>query len=155
MAELTQAAAPVVADMAQLDDDQLYQQLALRVQALAADYERAGDLRLEVSYQPELMGPLDDLAEFGRRFFERFNRDAYDLVCSSAEAEERQKVRQAFGIGREAVGGAIVALLVTHLALAPAVATVVAALIIRLFLENSYEAMCSVWGDRLPQAPAA
>lgn len=155
MSQLEQAAAPVVADLSQLEDDQLYQQLALRVRTLEDDYQRAGELQLDVSYQPDLMGPLDDLADFGRRFFERFNRDAYNLVCSADDAAERQKVRQAFGLGREAVGGAIVALLITHLALAPAVATVVAALIVRLFLENSYEAMCSVWGDRLPAAPSA
>ncbi len=153
MSELTQAAAPVVADLTQLDDDQLYQQLALRLQNLESDYQHAGDLRLEVAYQPDLMGPLDDLADFGRRFFERFNRDAYNLVCSSEDAQERQNVKQAFGLGREALGGAIVGLLVTHLALAPAIAAVVAALIVRLFLENSYEAMCSVWRDRLPAEP--
>jgi hypothetical protein len=155
MSELTQAAAPVVADLTQLDDDQLYQQLALRLQHLEKDHESAGDLRLEVAYQPELMGPLDDLALFGRRFFERFNRDAFNLVCSAEDAQERQQVKQAFGLGREAVGGAIVGLLVAHLALAPAVAAVVAALIVRLFLENSYEAMCSVWRDRLPAEPTS
>jgi hypothetical protein len=152
MADVTQDAAPVVAELSQLDDDLLYQQIALRVRGLEQDYGRAGDLRLEVSYQAELMGPLDDLADFGRRFFERFNRDAYGLVCGTEDAKEREKIKQAFGLGRQTVGGVIVGLLITHLALAPAVAAVVAALIVRLFLENSYEAMCSVWKDRLPAA---
>jgi hypothetical protein len=43
----------------------------------------------------------------------------------------------------------IVGILVTSLGLAPAIAAVVGALIIRFFFENGYEAMCEVWQGKV------
>lgn len=48
----------------------------------------------------------------------------------------------------------IAGLLVANLAMAPAAATVVAALVLRLFFKPAYGAMCEVWRTKLPAAPA-
>jgi hypothetical protein len=153
MSTFEEQAGPVVGELSARSEDELYQELALRVHGVYEDPTRAGDLRLSVQYSPELMGPLDDLQDFGRRFFARFLPDAYRLVCGSEDAGERKKVQDAFGIGPEAVGAAIAGVVVAQFALAPAAAAVIAALVLRLFFRPAYEAMCEVWQEKLP-APA-
>jgi Flp pilus assembly protein TadB len=151
MSELAEAAGPVVVELSSQDEAQLYQQVALRLRTVADHPEQAGDLRLEATYQADLMGPLDALEDIGRRFVARFLPDAYELACGNSDVGERKKVSDAFGLGPAAVGGAIAGVLVGSLGLAPAVAAVLAALIMRLFFENAYQAMCDVWKQRLPQ----
>ena len=93
--------------------------------------------------------------DFGRRFFERLMPDAYKLMCGAEDEEERQEDRRCLlSLGREEVGAVIAGLLVANLAMAPAAATVVAALVLRLFFKPAYGAMCEVWRTRLPAAPA-
>jgi hypothetical protein len=61
-------------------------------------------------------------------------------------------VASAFGLGKEDIGAAIAALLVAHLALAPASAAVVAVLIVKLFFRPAVDAMCQVWSENLQKA---
>jgi hypothetical protein len=49
------------------------------------------------------------------------------------------------------VAGAIAGLLIANLAIAPAIATVVAALIIKLFFRPTYTEFCRVWKKNLPK----
>jgi len=153
MPGVTDAAAPVVATLAQREDDELFQELALRLKEIERNPSAAGDLALGVHYDAKAMGPLDALTDIGKQFFVRFNRDAYALICEASDAAERERITKAFGLGPQAVGGIVAGLLVAHLALAPAVAAVVAALVIRLFFNNAYTATCSVWKQRLPAKP--
>jgi hypothetical protein len=151
MTTFEEQARPVVGELSERNEDELYQELALRLKGIAEDPSRAGDLRLAVDHAPDLMGPLDDLQDFGRRFFARFLPEAYRLVCGNEDAEERKKVQDAFGIGPEAVGAAIAGAVVSGFGLAPAAAAVVAALILRLFFRPAYQAMCEVWQEKLPK----
>jgi Flp pilus assembly protein TadB len=151
MATFEATAAPAVASLQERQDAELYQELALRVKGVYHNPASAGDVDAVVEYDAALMGPLDDLQEWGRRFFNRFIPDAYNLVCGASDAGEREKVQQAFSIGPEAVGGAIAGVIVAQFGLAPAAAAVVAALIMRLFFRNAYNAMCEVWKEKLPQ----
>lgn len=151
MPTVEQAAGPVVAKLSERDDAQLYQELALRIKGASANPASAGELNPTVEYDAALMGPLDDLQEFGRRFFDKFLPDAYSLVCGTGDEEERKKVQSAFNIGPDAVGAAIAAVIVSTLGIAPAVAAVVAALVMRLFFRNAYQAMCEVWKEKLPK----
>lgn len=100
----------------------------------------------------ESQGIMEDFAGFGRRYFQRLNLQAYALVCGSdaENSEQRQELIHAFGIGRDAVAPALAAMLVGYLGLAPAIAAVVAALMIRLFFQPGYEAMCDTWKTKLP-----
>lgn len=150
MATIEEQAGPVVGALSERDETELYQELALRVKGVYDNPSAAGDLDLTVEYSPELMGPLDDLQEWGRRFFARFIPDAYRLVCGADDAAERDKVQSAFRLGPEAVGAAIAGVVVAQFGLAPAAAAVVAALIMRLFFRNAYDAMCELWKEKLP-----
>lgn len=136
-----------------VDDDDLYAELGKRLTSMART--AAGSDRFDlVSDEPiETFGTADELKKLGRRFFVRWNKAAFDLVCG-ADVEDRQAradVAQAFKVGPEAIAATIAALLVTQLGMAAALAAVVATLTIRLFLKPTHQAMCDCWKDKLPQ----
>ena len=152
MADLKSSAQPAVSDLLQSDEDQLYEQLGIRVQAIKRDPSVSGSFAPSVTYEAAAMGPLDDLRDFGKAFFERFQGQAYNLICGSGQedTDERKDLMKAFGLQKDDVAAAITALLIAQLAMAPAIAPVVAALIVRLCFRPAYGAMCDVWKTKLP-----
>jgi len=154
MSDIDQMALHAVKQLLQSDEDQLYEELAIRNKAILKDPSLAGSFSPEASYDAALVGPMDDLRKFGRIFFSRLNRDCYGLVCGSEQVntQEREKVVKAFGLGKTEVAAAIAAIMVAHFAMAPAIAAVVGALIVKLFFRNAQEAMCEVWKQKLPQS---
>src|ERR1700730_10982590 len=151
MADLAKAARPSIDKLLQSDEAQLYEELGMRVKAYQNDLSVGASFSPAVSYQAELMGPLDDLRLFGKEFFQRVNRQAYELVCGAGlkDAEDRKKLAEAFKIGPGGAAALLAGLLVGHLGLAAGVAAVVAALIVRLFFRPAQEAMCQVWAQKL------
>lgn len=152
MADLVAQAQPATERLLTLDDDALYAELAVRLQAIKQDPTASADFDLTVNQSSvEAMGAWDNLTDFGRRFFDRMSKQAYALMCGADadDSNERQQLTEAFGIGKDAVAPALAALLVAQLGLASAIAAVLAAIAIRLFFKPAYEAMCEVWHDKL------
>jgi len=154
MAELTSQAKPEIEKLMQSDVNQLYEELGIRVKAYRNDLTVATSFAPQVTYTAELMGPLDDLRLFGKEFFGRVNRQAYELVCGNAltDKKDRAKLEEAFKIGPTDVAAYLAVLLVGHFGLAAGAAAVVAALIIKLFFKPGHEAMCALWVTKLPKA---
>jgi hypothetical protein len=157
MAELVSQAKPEIEKLMQSDVNQLYEELGIRVKAYGNDLSVATSFAPQVAYTAELMGPLDDLRLFGKEFFGRVNRQAYELVCGNAltDKKDRAKLEGAFKIGPTDVAAYLAVLLVGHFGLAAGAAAVVAALIIKLFFKPGHEAMCLVWATKLPKPPKA
>lgn len=153
MSDLVNRARPAVDSLLDKDEEQLYQELGRRALAIQQDPSISGSFAPEINTQLEPLGALDDFKDFGQRFFKRVNKQSYQLICGTEaeDSEERENIISAFGIGKEAVAPAMAALLVVHMGLAPALAAVVAALILRLVFRNGYEAMCEVWKEKLPE----
>jgi hypothetical protein len=78
-------------------------------------------------------------------------REAFGLVCGtgSGDGGDRKKLAEAFGVGGTAVAALITAGLASTFGLAPAIAAVIAAIVVKRFLRPAYEEFCVVWGDRL------
>lgn len=152
MIELVDLVRPAVENLLQSEESQLYEELGVRQKAIMIDPAKAGFFEPDLTYDAEEMGSLDDLRDFGRILFEKLNVDAYNLVCGTKteDSEERRKLLAAFGIDDKVVAAAIAALLITHMAIAPAIAAVVAAIIVKLFFQNTHRAMCEVWKKKLP-----
>lgn len=154
MNNLTPLARTAVEELESLPDDDLYAELGARLSSIAKvpdgsdkfDMIRGTDL---VAY-----GPLwDTFKDVGRRFFARWSREAYNLVCgtSAEDAEARKQVGDAFGLGSPAaVAAAVAAALTAYLGLAAGLAAVVATLAVRLFFQPTLRAMCDVWKEKLP-----
>ena len=152
MANLQDHARPALEKLLQSDPDQLFAELGLRQKAIENDPTQAGLFETTATYDASFAGPLDDLKEFGKRFFDRVSKDLYNIVCGTdaEDAAERKKLLDAFGLGGTAFAGALAALLVGSFGWAPAISAVVAALVVKLFFKNAHEAMCEVWKKHLP-----
>jgi uncharacterized membrane protein YdfJ with MMPL/SSD domain len=152
MADLQDLAKPALERLLQAEPDQLFAELGLRQKAIENDPAQAGLFEPAATYDASFAGPLDILKEFGQDFFGRVNMDLYSLVCGDDAkfASDRKKLVDALGLGDVAFAGALTAVLITSFGLAPAIATVVAALVVKLFFKNALAAMCAVWKKRLP-----
>ncbi len=153
MSDLATMARPALDDLLkQPDETKLYAELTNRVYAIRANPSLGGSFAPEYPHVEDY-GAKEDLEAFGKRFFDRLSAQAYELMCGSdaENTQERKKLVDAFGIGKQAVAPALAALLVTYLGLAPAIAAVVAAIAITLFFQSAYGAMCDIWKTKLPK----
>lgn len=145
--------AQLLAEIEALDEageDQLLEILGTRASAMALDPAVAGSYSPSVTADVDEMGGVDWLKRLGARIFKRLNREAHDLLCgqSAETAEDRQKIREALG-SKTTAAALLAGLLVTHVGVAPAVAAVVATLIMKRFLRPVYEETCAQWGESL------
>jgi hypothetical protein len=137
----------------QATEDQLYEQLGIRAKAIATNPAIAGSFEPNVIYDGTAMGPLDDVREYGRRLFKRWNREAYKLVCGAEndDAADRKKLLEAFGGGQVAAAAALTGLFIAYLGLSPAIAGILAVLLLKHFFRPAYEEFCGLWLEKLPE----
>ncbi len=156
MNELTKQAEPAVTKLLKAEDDQLYEQLGIRARGMAIDPATAGSFDSSVTYDAAQMGLKDDVREFGKRLFRRWNKEAHQLVCGGGEGEskDRDDLLKAFGVSESMVAATMAALLVSSLGVAPAIAAVIAALAVRRFFKPGYEEFCAVWAKHVEEAGA-
>lgn len=151
MSKLSLQAESAAEKLLMADENQLYEQLGIRAKAIAEDPTLCGSFEPEVTYDKAQMGFMEDVREFGKRLFKRWNVEAHKLICGSDPNEQgdREKLVKAVGLGEVSVAGALSALLVTHLGLAPAIAAVVSALAIKRFFRPAYDEFCQTWEKSL------
>jgi hypothetical protein len=153
MPELQDQAKAAVEKLLQSPEDQLFAELGLRGKAIADDPAVAGQFDPDISYDAEFAGPMDALKEFGQRYFDKVNRQVYDLVCGDAKEsqEDRSKLRDAFGMDKTTFAAVLGGVLVSSFGWAPAIAAVVAALVVKIFFRPGYELACQMWREKLPK----
>ncbi|MCQ0092535.1 peptidoglycan recognition family protein [Roseovarius sp. M141] len=135
------------------DDEQaLFAELGRRAMMMEADAATAGQVGLGDAPIEEVF--FSSFADLGRRIFERVEGQLYHVMCGTdgKDATDRAKLRDAFGLGTNAVTAAIVTVLTGSFGLAPAIAAVAAALLIRVVLKPAYGTTCEFWAERLPPA---
>jgi hypothetical protein len=150
MDSLDKLASPAVEDLLDYEPDQLFAELEIRRRTILDDPAQAGSFAPAGTHRAFTDESLDELREFGRRFFKRFSRDAYGPVCGSdaENAEVRQSLLSAV-TSKTTFAAVLAGVLVAKLGLAPALAAVVAALVVRLFVNNAHEVMCEMWHERI------
>jgi hypothetical protein len=153
MSQLTDKAQPAVEKLMEDTESQLYAELGRRSQLLQSEPEVLSDFDLR---SVQAQGAADDLIKAGERFFNRLSIQAYGVLCGEGPQDqaERQELIEAFAKGQQGIAAAIAGLLVANLAIAPAIATVVATLIVRKVAITAYETMCELWGKSLNLTPA-
>lgn len=134
----------------------LYRELGQRLKQIARDPSGSADFDLQVGPQIETLGAVDDIRTFGEQYFNRVNQQVYALICGTEteNGAERTRLLDAFNLGRDAVTSTLAALLVAQLGLAPAIAAVMATLVIKLFFQPAHGAMCDVWKTHLQPSNA-
>ena len=153
MNEAVRLAEPAVSDLLEADEDTLYEQLGIRATSLADAPQLAGDFAAAATYNAVVMGPLDTVRDLGKRIFDRWNREAYGLVCSGGgDAKDRKAILDSIGVGQTAFAALLASTIVTTFGLAPAIASVIAAIVVKRFFRPAYEEFCEVWKEKLPAA---
>jgi hypothetical protein len=155
MSSLDKTALPAVEYLLEASPDELFAELELRRLSIAEQPRTAGSFDAASQYRAVVNLPVAQLTEFGRRFFARFSRDLHDLVCGSdlANAEVRKDLQSSL-TSKSTFAAAVAGVLVFHFGIAPALAAVVAALVVRLFVDNALHVLCEMWGESLSKATA-
>lgn len=150
MTDLQKQAESAMQSLLQSDEDQLLEQLGMRTQAITQDITKAGSFEPQVVYDAAEMGPKDALQALGRRLFRRWNKEAYKLLCGNDtdDKEQRTELTKALGIGDVAVAAALTSALV-YIGAAPAIAAIVAAIIVKKFFAPALDEFCEIWKENL------
>lgn len=136
----------------QSNEKQLLEQLGMHAAVVTRDLTKAGELHPNiVAADVKMMGIKDDLKALGTRVLRRWNRSAYDLLCGTDpdDAATQQEIKKALGLGEAAVIGALATALV-GIGLMPALAPIVAAILVKKFFRPAYGEFCAVWKGKLP-----
>jgi len=153
MTTVEQRAEPGLKKLLGADEHTLLEQLGMRARAAQAGVASAADYNPVLTYSMHEMGPLDDLRDVGRRLLKRWMRELHKVACGDADQDkaDRESIIKTLGLGDVAVGGAIAAVLVGSFAVAPAVATVIAALIVKRIVEPAGQEICKFWDEQLQE----
>lgn len=135
----------------QSDEDQLLEQLGMRSATVTRDLKRSAEIQLELGpVDLETMGIKDDMKELGKRILRRWSRSAYELTCGSDpdDAKTRADLEKALGIGEAAAIGVLSGALI-GIGLMPALAPVLATLLVKKFFNPAYGEFCAYWKEKL------
>ena len=144
-----------VAQLADTDEDDLYRLLALRVRTIERDPTVAGQFAPTTLAPTELGIAVPDLAALGRKLFGNIARAGQSLICGSDSDAGFHLQRLLSGINMDitTVTAGVATLLIGQLAIAPAVAGVVASIVVGKVAPNSVEALCKAWSAKLGPVP--
>jgi hypothetical protein len=151
MTDAMQRAMVAVSELDADDEDGLYRLLALRLKALERDPSVAGEFAPTTIAPTELGITVPDLVAFGRDAFMRIATMGHGLVCGS-EANQGfylQRIFTTLNTDAATVTAAVATLLIGQLAIAPAIAGIVATIIVGKVAPTSLAALCKAWGARV------
>lgn len=147
---LADAAEEAVLLASALNDDALIAEIGRRSMLLSAepDLDVAG---VEPAMSMAAFGAEGILKALGQRVLRRLNHELHALICGQSPDDEAERTRilDALGVGGSALAGVLIQLLVGTFGMAPAIATVFAAFLIRRVLRPTLEETCAVWGEAL------
>jgi hypothetical protein len=139
------------------DEEGLYRLLGSRMKMLERDPSVAGNFAPAMVAPTELGISVPDLLNFGRDAFLRIASLGQPLICGT-EANQGfylQRILTTLNTDTATVTAAVATLLIGQLAIAPAIAGVVATIIVGKVAPNSLAALCKTWGDKIaPAGPA-
>ena len=133
------------------DEEGLYRLLGARLKMLERDPSIAGDFAPATIAPTELGITMPDLLEFGRAAFMRIASLGRELVCGADPNQglHLQRLFAALGTDTATVTAAVATLLIGQLAIAPAIAGVVATIIVGRVAPSSLAALCKAWAAKI------
>lgn len=147
--------ATTVAEMAKqyedYDLDNLYAEIGNRAGAAVAEPMAAVVPPDAFTADYAHLGFGDDALALGKRIAARLLRELHGVLCGddAENADDRKKLQDAFGLGRDAIIAAIAAFLAGPLGVAGAIAAAVAAIFVKHVLEPSWQETCKFWDEKL------
>ena len=149
----------LVESLWELEEDQLEAQIGSCVQAIGDDVAGRGargvdpaslesidvDVAARASLDPRFL-------DAGRQLFDRVNPLTYELMCKPLggdDAETRKILDETINQNYTKAAGMLAPVLVSGVGLAPAVATLLATLIIKKIAKTGANAICETWEKSL------
>lgn len=147
---IQQEAEPVLKKLLSADENTLLEQLGIRTMAYESRSPQVMQFEANIAHDVAVMGPMDELRKVGTRLLARWSRELFKVMCGNAEddAKDRESLIKAMGLGDIAVAGAITAFL-GSLGVVPALAVVVAALVVKRIITPGAETVCEYWAEQL------
>lgn len=149
----------LVQSLWELDDEQLEAQIGSRAQAIGDDVAGRGAKGIDpasldsIDVNVAARAAIDPrFLDAGRRLFERVNPFAYELMCKpiGGDDPETQKILdETIKENYTKAAGMLAPVLVSGFGLAPAVATLLATLIIKKIANTGAKAICETWEKSL------
>ncbi|NLY37202.1 MAG: hypothetical protein GX046_08220 [Tissierellia bacterium] len=131
------------------DENELYIELALRLKLMEEDPSRGIPIEPGLRFfAEEAMMDKENFDRIGREIFKRWSGTLYKFTCGS-DPDDKSYHEKIFS-GDLSLGGAIVIFLTTQFGVLPAIATVLAALVVKLFLDPVHQVLCEEWKAKLP-----
>jgi hypothetical protein len=142
-----------------LDDEQLEAQIGSRAQAIGDDVAGRGAKGVDpasldsIDVNVAARASIDPrFLDAGRRLFERVNPLAYELMCKPLggdDPETRKILDETINQNYTKAAGMLAPVLVSGFGLAPAVATLLATLIIKKTSNYAATGICKTWEQSL------
>jgi len=148
----------IVASLWELDDDVLEAQLGSRAQAIEDDVAGRGARGLDpaslesIDVNVAARAAIDPrFLDAGRQLFDRVNPLVYQLMCKPLgdDAETQKILDETINQNYTKAAGMLAPVLVSGVGLAPAVATILATLIIKKIAKTGANAICETWEKSL------
>jgi hypothetical protein len=148
----------IVASLWELDDDVLEAQLGSRVQAIGDDVAGRGARGVDLTSLESIdvnvaaRASIDPrLLDAGRQLFDRVNPLVYQLMCKPLgdDAETQKILDETINQNYTKAAGMLAPVLVSGVGLAPAVATLLATLIIKKVSKYLATGICETWEKSL------
>jgi hypothetical protein len=148
----------IVESLWELDEDQLEAQIGSHVQAIGDDVAGRGARGVDPASLDSIdvgfatKGAIDPkFLEAGKRLFDRVNPLAYNLMCKPLgdDADTQKILDEAINQNYTKAAGMLAPVLVNGVGLAPAVATLLATLIIKKVSKYIATGICDTWEKSL------
>jgi len=148
----------VVESLWELDEDQLQAQIGSRVQAIGDDVAGRGARGVDpaslesIDVNVAAKASIDPrFLDAGRQLFDRVNPLTYELMCKPLgdDAETQKILDETINQNYTKAAGMLAPVLVSGVGLAPAVATLLATLIIKKVSKYMATGICETWEKSL------
>ena len=123
----------------EMSEEQLLREIGLRARTFAMYPAAAGCIERSVPEAAALERAWDDLGEFGGWIFRRLHRQLHSVPSAGSRDDDLPSRRNGFDPADAASANRIVTVLTATLGVAPAIASVVAALALKRLLQPAWE----------------
>jgi hypothetical protein len=144
----------------ELDEEQLAAQIGSHALAIGDDVAGGGTRRIDsvsldsIDVNVAARASIDPrLLEAGQRLFDRVNPLVYELMCKPLgnDAETQKILDEAIAQNYTKAAGMLAPALISALGLAPAIATLLATLIVKKIVNYTATGICDTWKQTLPK----
>ena len=138
----------LIPQLLELDEESLEAQLGLQVQGTAKGLTLDSidlDAAARAPISPEVLAA-------GQQLLKRLNSGLYDLMCNplGSDSETEKVLDEVINQNYTKAAGILAPVLVSGLGLAPAIATLIATLVVKKIAKAGSEEICKSWKASLP-----